>query len=142
MPVLREQIQVSLEPVMRLTVPSDDEPEITQTNDAISAALGLRISASMYEVWRASDIWHMAGGPERPLAVASKRAGREVGDREFTLAISSAVNDMLGYNGCVVTSAGRIRADGADVVADIVDRLLDRRTGRGLLTKIVAQLGR
>lgn len=142
MPILREQIKVPLEPVLRLTTPDDGEPEITQTGDAMSAALGLRISASMYEVWRASDIWHMAGGPERPLAAASRRAGREVKNREFASAVSSAVNEMLGYDGCAATSAGRIRADGADVVSDIVDRLLDRRTGRGLLSKVFAQIER
>jgi hypothetical protein len=141
MPVLRERMPVPTEPVLRLTSADPAEQADAPRPDAMSLALGLRVSASMYEVWSAADLWHMAGGPAKPLAVVSKRVGREVEPREFASAVSSAVNAMLGYDGCRVVRADRIRADGSETVSLIVDELLSKRQGRAMLRRAVAKLG-
>ena len=141
MPVLRERIHVPTEPVLRLTCTDPAEQADAPRPDAMSEALGLRVSASMYEVWSAADLWHMAGGPARPLASVSKRVGREVEPREFASAVSAAVNAMLSYDGCRVVRADRIRADGSETVSLIVDKLLNKRQGRAVLRRVVAKLG-
>jgi len=140
MPVLRERIHVSPEPVLRLTCTDPEESDAPRP-DAMSEALGLRVSASMYEVWTAADLWHMAGGPARPLAAVSRRVSREVEPKEFASAVSAAVNAMLGYDGCRVVRADRIRADGSETVSLIVDKLLNKRQGRAVLRRVVSKLG-
>lgn len=142
MPVLRERISVPSEPVLRLTHADPAEQLGAPGPDTASAtaALGLQVSASMYEVWSAADLWHMAGGPARPLAAVSQRTGREVGSKEFASAMSAAVNAMLGYDGCRVVRADRIRADGSETVSLIVDELLSKRQGQAVLRSVVAKL--
>jgi len=138
---LREQIEVPQEPVLRLSAP-DEEKETGQfrTEDAMSAALGLRVSASLYEVWSAADLWHMAGGGPRPLDAVSRRVGREVGAREFARAVANAANEVIGYDGCRPLGKDRIRADGSETVAIIVDGLLGKRQGHRLRKSVIAGL--
>lgn len=142
MPVLREQIEVPSEPVLRLTTPGEEPEPVQEVADAMSAALGLRVSASLYEVWRASDLWHMAGGHAKPLATVSATLAREVTLEEFSAAVSAAVNGVLGYEGCRPVGRDRIRADGPETVSTIVDKLINKRQGRSMLNAVVANLAR
>lgn len=141
MPVLREQIEVCREPILRLLIPDDGaEAERFQTEDAMSTTLGLKVSASLYEIWSVSDMWHMAGGNSPPLATVSQIVGREVKDREFAIAIAKAVNEAIGYNGCRPLGSDRIRADGHETVATIVDELLNKRAGAKIRKSVVSSL--
>ena len=140
MPVLREQIVVPQGPVLRLTTPDGEEETRLSTEDAFSAALGMKVSASLYEVWAARDLWHMAGGQARPIATLSQTVGREVAGAEFSAAVARAVNEMLGYDGCRTLGKDRIRADGSETVAAIVDGLLDKRRGGRVRKSVVASL--
>lgn len=143
MPVLREQLtSPSYEPILRLTAPLEleDEPSLPRTEDAMSVALGLKVSASVYEVWRSADLWHMAGGARHPMSVVAAKFGREVSGREFTLAVVGSVNAMIGFDGCRPLGKDRIRADGSDTVSLIVDRLLNKRQGKQVLSGVLARL--
>lgn len=140
MPVLREQIEVSQEPVLRLSAPDEEETGSFRTEDSMSATLGLKVSASLYEVWSAADMWHMAGGGSRPLDSVSRRVGREVDAREFARAVANAVNEVIGYDGCRPLGKDRIRADGSETVAIIVDGLLAKQQGHRLRRSVIASL--
>jgi len=143
MPVLREQLTKPIyEPTLRLTAPFETEGEAVgaRTEDAMSIALGLKVSASVYEIWRSSDLWHMAGGSRYPMSVVAAQTGREVSSREFTLAVVGSVNSMVGFNACRALGKDRIRADGSDTVTLIVDRLLNKRQGKRVLNGVFARL--
>jgi len=47
---------------------------------------------------------------------------------------------MLGYDGCRTLGKDRIRADGSETVAAIVDGLLDKRRGGRVRRSVVASL--
>ena len=142
MSVLREQLlNGPAEPTLRLTsplTPEDDHPP--RTEDAMSVALGLKVSASMYEIWRSADLWHMAGGARHPMSIAAAKSGRDVSEREFTQAIAASVNTMIGFDGCRAVGKDRIRADGSDTVSLIVDKLLNKRQGKNVLKGVLARL--
>ncbi len=143
MPVLREQLtNPSYEPTLRLTAPLEPEDEAAQprTEDAMSVALGLKVSASVYEIWRSTDLWHMAGGVRHPMSALAAKFGRDVSAREFTLAVSGSVNAMIGFDGCRPLGKDRIRADGSDTVSLIIDRLLKKHQGRQVLNGVLARL--
>lgn len=140
---MREQLtSPTYEPTLRLTAPlePDDESFPPRTEDAMSVALGLKVSAGVYEVWRSADLWHMAGGARHPMSVVAAKSGREVSGREFTLAVAGAVNAMIGFDGCRPLGKDRIRADGSDTVSLIVDRLLNKRQGKRVLSGVLARL--
>ncbi len=141
MPVLREQLtNPSYEPTLRLTAPLEEDEYPPRTEDAMSVALGLKVSASVYEIWKSADLWHMAGGARHPMSVVAATSGREVSAREFTLAVAGAVNAMIGFDGCRALGKDRIRADGSDTVSLIVDRLLKKLQGNKVLTGVLARL--
>ena len=144
MPLLKELMFEPVGPVFRLTVmDSETNSAPPQTEDAMSQTLGINIAAaSVYGIWRAAQLWGMAGGSQPPLRTAAMQAGRVVDEQEFTDAIVASMNELLGFSACRRVGRDRIRADGREAVALVLDKILYKEEGGRLLKGAVSRMSR
>lgn len=133
-----------IDPIFRLSIMGGEENSTqSQTEDAMSQALGIDVAAaSIYGIWRATQLWDMAGGSQPPLKTAAMQACRVVDEREFTDAIVASLNELLGFSACRRVGRDCIRADGREAVAIILDKILYKGEGGRLLKGAVSRMSR
>lgn len=109
----------------------------------MSQALGINVAAaSVYGIWSAVQLWGMAGGSQPPLKTAAMQACRVVDEQEFTDAITASLNELLGFSACCRVGRDRIRADGREAVALVLDKILYKGEGSRLLKGAVSRMSR
>ena len=131
-------------PIFRLTIMDGEENSAPiQTEDAMSQALGINVAAaSIYGIWKATQLWGMAGGSQPPLKTAIMQACRPVDKQEFTDAIVASLNELLGFSACCRVGKDCIRADGREAVALVLDKILYKGEGNRLLKGAISRMSR
>lgn len=144
MPSLKELMFEPVDPVFRLTVMDGEiNSAPPQTEDAMSQTLGINIAAaSIYGIWKAVQLWGMAGGSQPPLKTASMQACRVVDEQEFTDALVASLNELLGFPACRRVGRDCIRADGREAVALVLDKILYKDEGSRLLKGAISRMSR